>query len=52
MEPYRNDKRELADGRTYLTMKTTGLSVERIAEIAGTTQAEVQRLIDLVQAET
>ena len=43
-------KRELTDGHSYLTL-SGHLSLQRIAEIAGVTEAEVNRLIALVRAE-
>ena len=39
--------RDASDGRAFSILLGTGLSVEKISEIAGIPEAEVQRFIEL-----
>ena len=48
MEESHKERRDRLDGRSYLTMSAR-MSVKMIAEIAGVTEAEVLRLIELAK---
>ena len=49
MDEYPYKHRDLDDGRAYLAMQKRKLPVKLIAEIAGVTEAEVLRLIELAK---
>ena len=45
------EEREIIDARAFLLLVKTGLSVEKIAELAGTKASEVERLVALAKGE-